>query len=79
MLVAIGASIPAYFIINWPELHNEDPNQWPTSNYEAFHLAIIVVAATLTIIVGTVSLYLQLHLQLRKEAELGEEVEEDAK
>jgi hypothetical protein len=73
LLVAIGAFIPAFLIAMWLKLHNEDPNEWPTSNYYAFHLAIIMVAMVLTSIVWTVSL-----IRL-KEAKRGEEGKKDTK
>jgi hypothetical protein len=71
-LLAIGASIPAVLIGMWPELHNEDQNQWPTSNYGAFHSAIIGVATFLTIIGWMV---VSISRRRRKEAEPGEEAE----
>jgi hypothetical protein len=67
LLVAIGAFIPAFLIAMWLKLHNEDPNEWPTFNYYAFHLAITMVAMVLTSIVWTVS------LMRLKEAKRGEE------
>jgi len=72
-LVAIGAFIPALLIGMWLKLHNEDPNQWPTSNYYAFHLAIIVVAMVPTSIIWMVS------LKRLKEAEPGQEAKKDTK
>jgi hypothetical protein len=72
-LVAIGAFIPAFLIGMWLKSHNEDPNEWPTSNYYAFHLAIIMVAMVLTSIVWTVS------IRRFKEAERGEEGKKDTK
>jgi hypothetical protein len=72
-LVAIGAFTPALLIGMWLKLNNEDPNQWPSSNYYAFHLAIIMVAMVLTSIVWTVS------IKRLKEAERGEEGKKDTK
>jgi len=73
LLVAIGAFTPAFLIAIWLKLHNEDPNEWPTSNYYAFHLAITMVAMVLTSIVWTAS------LRRLKEAERGEEGKKDTK
>jgi drug/metabolite transporter (DMT)-like permease len=70
-LVAIGAFTPAFLIAMWLKLHKEDPNQWPTSNYYAFHLAIIMVAMVLTSIVWMAS------IRRLKEAQAGEEAEKD--
>jgi hypothetical protein len=72
-LVAIGAFTPAFLIAMWLKLHKEDPNQWPTSNYYAFHLAITMVAMVLTSIVWMAS------IRRLKEAQAGEKAEKDTK
>jgi hypothetical protein len=59
------------------ELYNEVPLEWPKSNYEAFHSAIMVVPLFLTLICSPVSLLI--YIRRRKEAEPGEEAEKDTK
>jgi hypothetical protein len=73
-LVGMGAFIPV-FLLMFPELYNEVPFEWPKSNYEAFHSAIMVVPLFLTIICFPGSFLI--YIRRRKEAEPGEEAEKD--
>jgi hypothetical protein len=71
-LVSMGAFIPP-FLLMVPELYNEVPFEWPKSNYEAFHSAILVVPVFLTLV------SLSIYIRRLKEAEPGEEAEKDTK